>query len=188
MRCVYVIGVPAAGKSSLLRAILPAPMAFRVKPFAHVLYGTEGRVTAAQLGAPHPRFPGTDRLSMAVQRVAVEWLATCPAPLVIGEGDRLSTRPFLEAMALHATDAVVLWLDVPPEVAEKRCRARGSTQSDTWMRGRRTKVSRLAAALPNVTRIDGTQPPEIVASLAIAAAPALATLTVPQGNARADSG
>jgi len=93
----YVVGVPGSGKSTLLRAILPPPAGFRPRPVPHLLYATSDgtRIAGAQIGADHPRFPGTDRLSMAIQPQAIEWLRTAPVPVLVGEGDRLSTESFL---------------------------------------------------------------------------------------------
>ncbi len=171
----YVIGGPGAGKSTLLRAILPPPMGFRRDPVPHLLYGEQdGRITGAQIGAHHPMFPGTDRLSMAVQPKAIAWVLTAPTPALIGEGDRLATKGFIAAMLESCAAFKLLWLDTPPELAAERGRRRGSDQDPRWVEGRRTKVARLAEAFSHsVVRLDGSLPVELVAGLALEASTAL---------------
>jgi len=175
----YLIGSPGAGKSTLMTELT------RGLPFIEGKVGlvafkhyrdADGRTVAAELGAPHPLFPGTDRLSMAVSPDAIAWVQAAPAPVVIGEGDRLATRPFLEAFA-EACDGgfTLLWLDTPENTARARSAARGTAQNEGWQKGRRTKVNNLAAALPHV-RLDGTMRPEVLAEHARAASPALQAL------------
>jgi len=175
----YVVGVPGSGKSTLLRALLPPPAGFRPRPVPHLLYATRDgtRIAGAQIGADHPRFPGTDRLSMAIQPQAIEWLQTAPVPVLVGEGDRLSTESFLRALVASTTQAHVVWLDTPPEVAAERRAKRGSAQSEQWLRGRETKVRRLVDRLAeHVIRLDGSLPLETLVRTTLAAVPGLEPL------------
>lgn len=178
MRGAYVIGEPGSGKSSLMRSCLgDRPDLLRERPVPHGLYlGTGGAIAGAQIGLPHRSFPGTDRLSMSIQPAAIDWVRGAPVPALVGEGDRLATVAYLDAMIEVCDVFTLLWLDTPAEVAEDRRRARGSNQSPTWIRGRRTKVDRLVGAYPDVVRLDGATPLRALAELAIEAAPALRAL------------
>lgn len=107
---------------------------------------------------------------MAVQPVAIDWLASAPAPLVLGEGDRLATDGFLSALNTHCERWSLLWLDADPEIAEARRAARGSNQSAAWLRGRATKVARLVDRwAPRVIRIDAAWPADQALAVARAA-------------------
>ena len=74
-------------------------MSMITRPFAHTLYWRGPEMVGAQLGAHHHDFPGTDRLSMGVQPIAIAAVQARPWPVVIGEGDRLATAGFLDALA-----------------------------------------------------------------------------------------
>lgn len=187
MRSVYIVGEPGAGKSTLMRALTAGVARLRrAKPFAHDLLVNEetGRPVGIEIGAAHPTFPGTDRLSMSVQPRAIEWVQGEPTPLLLGEGDRLATRGFLGALAGCSTQLSVVWLDVPEEVAAARRAARGTKQSETWVIGRRTKVARLVAELRGwadtgaveLLRLDASLPTDVLADGCRQAIPALSAL------------
>jgi hypothetical protein len=117
---------------------------------------------------------------MAIQPKAIAWVHSAPVPAIIGEGDRLSTVGFIEAMTHACQEFTLLWLDTPAALAEERRRARGSTQNEAWIRGRRTKLARLLQAFPQAVRLDGTMPLWRVAEMALEAAPALRAIALPR--------
>lgn len=162
----YLIGEPGAGKSTLAAELTKGVEAeYRPRPMAHVLYLAEGRVAAAQIGGEHPTFPGTDRLSMSVQPRAIEWLEGAPAPVVWGEGDRLSTAGWLTALDAACDEWWLVLVATPPEVAAERRARRGSAQSETWLAGRRTKVHRLAERFAGrLVELDGAKDPASLAA------------------------
>lgn len=165
MRVVYLIGAPGAGKTTLTSTLRER---FTVhaevpKPVKHTQITDRGtdRLVYVELGWWRPPFGGTDSLAMNINPVAVEWIRTKPAPVVLGEGDRLANRRFLEAAA-DAGDLTVAWLDVPADLAYERRARRAAAhglgmQTGSWVAGRVTKTDNLVAELP-VTRIDGTAP------------------------------
>lgn len=140
---VYFIGEPGAGKSTLMRNLTADYTASpQTKPFAHTLYRKDTKLIAAQLGADHPTFPGTDKLSMGIQPQAIQFLRTQPAPIVLAEGDRLGNLKFLQAA--YETHAVILvYCDIDPSEAFLRRAQRGTNQNPTWLKGRQTKVTNL---------------------------------------------
>lgn len=168
-RLIYIVGAPGAGKSTALRhATAHLAKITRPKPFAHRLLidpdADASHLLAVELGADHDTFPGTDRLSMAVQPVALRWLTNKPAPLVIGEGDRLGTLTFLAGARNAGYDVTLVELDAPPALAETRAQARGSNQSPSWRAGRLSKVRRLCHDWTGtLVTLDATQPVAAIA-------------------------
>ena len=170
MRAAYIIGEPGSGKSTLVRALTEGiDRERRSKPFAHTVYRRDGRTVAAQLGAEHPTFPGTDRLSMSVQPAAIEWLMSAPAPFVLGEGDRLATGGFFGALTEWTDGWTLIHLETPPETAAARRAERGSEQSEAWLKGRQTKVAKLVSLhRGDLVVLDGSRPvAELVAQVAV---------------------
>lgn len=142
---VYVVGAPAAGKSSLMAALTAAcTRQPQTKPFAHDLLVRAGATVGVELGRQRPDFPGTDALSMSVSPAAKVWVQTRPARLILGEGDRLATRTFIGYAADAGYTVTVVHVVAPQPVLDARCAARGSQQNQPWRRGRATKAASLA--------------------------------------------
>jgi hypothetical protein len=166
MRLVYVVGAPGAGKSTLCARARVGRRAVVVDdPVRHTLVvdQRDDSLAYAELGVPRATFSGTDVLAMNVQPRAVEWLATRPYDVVLGEGDRLGNASFLDAMRGAGVDVVVAWLDTPPGAAALRRANRaaevGRAQNEAWVKGRISKVERLVQRENElgrpVHRIDG---------------------------------
>jgi len=167
MRVIYLIGAPGSGKSTALKRALEikhwGDPVQKLEPIPHLDYGAG----CIQLGRVRETgFSGTDALGMAINPRAIEFVESQPAPIIVGEGDRLANAGFLSA-ADRSGVLTLIWLDVPPEVARQRARERAihlgtKEQTDSWWKGRYTKTSRLAGGWPHI-RIDGTAPAEHVA-------------------------
>jgi hypothetical protein len=137
-----VIGEPGVGKTTAVNRILCGPATEFDRPVPHLAYST----TAAQLGRRRGMFSGTDALSFGINPKAISWLSDgmlCPYRLVIAEGDRLANPAFIDAIRQHWT-LQVLVMTGPEEAAERRA-TRGSNQDQAWLKGRITKVRRLAS-------------------------------------------
>lgn len=152
---IYLSGPPGVGKSSIMAALTDGYDRTTVmQPFAHdqlTLRYWPGPadttpVVAIELGRRRERFSGTDALSMGVAPKAYQWIATRPHPLILGEGDRLATKGFLNATRTAGYDVWLINLVAAPNTLTTRRAQRGSTQNDTWMRGRATKAVNLANA------------------------------------------
>lgn len=157
MKVVYLIGQPGAGKTTVTRAVTFGLIddLHRV-PFKHVDWSQpDGRAAWTELGWPRDEFGGTDTLGMHVQPLVLGWLEAREG-VVFGEGDRLGNASFFEAVRASQTGLTVVWLDTPDDVAAARRLGRGSTQNEAWLRGRVTKVARLAEQAD--VRLDGTLP------------------------------
>ncbi len=144
---IYIIGEPGAGKTFLTAALAEGQLAHPMSsPIPHTVYGDGG---VAQLGRDRGEFGGTDALGMAVQPTIEAWLHQRPYPTLFAEGDRLANAKFFAAVQRAGYDLRVIWLRTPPEIAARRrddrAREMGRRpQNESWVRGRRSKVERLA--------------------------------------------
>lgn len=94
-------------------------------------------------------FQGTDRLSMAVQPNAVEFINNLSNGTVIFEGDRLFNAKFLGCLseAVLPDNFRILVLKTKNEVLEERHVSRNDTQDVTFKNSRRTKVNNILSNL-----------------------------------------
>lgn len=150
MRTIVALGgVPGTGKSSIMMSLLDryGDNATEVK-MCDLLYGyVIMPIHTAVLGMykdVNETFPGTDRLSMAVQPRAQEWIEQHPKVNVLFEGDRLFNRSFLQFCAdLPSTKLVAIILSAPHDELERRYAARGSYQSQKFLASRATKYNNI---------------------------------------------
>lgn len=158
MNLLYIIGVPGSGKSTLAAELVKGRRR-RVEdvPFVHTVY-EDGLI---QLGRERLGRSGTDALSMSVQPHVVAALETGMWPRVLGEGDRLTNRKFFEAAREAGYRVDVVLLDAPPDLAAQRREGRGSEQSESWLKGRETKIAGLRG-LATIT-LNGSLPVEALA-------------------------
>ena len=157
---LYVIGIPGSGKSSLVAELVRGRRRrVHPKPFAHTIY-EDGLV---QLNRERKSHSGTDALSMSVMPYVLAALDTGVWPRVLAEGDRLANQGFFQGVRSAGYLLTVVLLDTPPEVAAERRAARGTTQNEAWVRGRVTKIDRLAGSA--TLCLDGTRPLEELAAL-----------------------
>jgi hypothetical protein len=172
VKTFYIIGPPGVGKStavsSAIRLLNWGTPRLIMKPFAHEVYTD---VAAIHLGKHRDNgFPGTDTLSLGVNPKAVEFIAGCPAKIVVGEGDRLANKRFLTTCADYSPLTLVT-LVAPPGVSHQRmvnrAEQRGvAPQKESWWAGRYTKTSNLRyLSHPNLTHhaINATNNPAVVA-------------------------
>lgn len=153
IRVVALAGVPASGKTTLMRRALellggPPGGVFPSAPFPsgllrfHVL--PDSRLLILGDYSSPGTFAGTDRLSMAVAPQVTEFLARreWDGWTAAFEGDRLTGGKLLDQVARIAE----LWLivvDVSAEIWQQRQAERGNRQSAAFLAGRRSKVDRL---------------------------------------------
>jgi hypothetical protein len=156
-RLLYLIGAPGSGKTSVLRgALAPAASVEVVNLPPRMTFYDGGALV--QIGEDRGgAFAGTDLLSMSAQPRTLVALRDHGFERVVAEGDRLANNKFFTTVREFGYELDVVYVDTPEQVAAQRRAARGSKQDPTWLRGRRTKVERLAATWAT-TRLDGTAP------------------------------
>lgn len=165
MKLIYLIGEPGVGKTTTMRELTSqlGPAVQVDKPLAH-------RIGAGwmELGKQRGLFSGTDALSMSVQPTAIVWLKRLAerneVGTVLGEGDRLGTASFLDAVERFAEVRLVV-LTAAPGVAEQRRDSRGQTFAfnPQWLKGRISKVERLKPRADRIIDTTGLTPAETAA-------------------------
>lgn len=166
MKVIYLVGIPGSGKSTTLagalRLITGEPEQ-QEQPVPHMLF-PNGMI---ELGRRRVAFSGTDALALNINPRACDWIAQTPAPVILGEGDRLANERFFRTATEHGT-LVLVHLDTPLPEARSRRAARADAlgqpdQEEAWWKGRCTKVRRLCTIWPHVT-LNGSRPPDRLAT------------------------
>jgi hypothetical protein len=157
---MYVIGEPGIGKTTLVQE-LTAGVDYETteNPFAMRVY--DGPVT--YLGKRRGTFSGTDALSMDVIGKVEQYLEGVAPPYIIAEGDRLANSRFFDFLARNGYE-LPLYLLQADGLAERRRLLRGSVQDEKWLKGRATKVRKLAHDFGAI-RLDATPTPATIAKM-----------------------
>ena len=160
-KIIAVGGVPGTGKTTLFRKFMEAHTWEKVEPkkMLPALYCKELDLYILGKYEDGETFAGTDRLSMAVQPVAQEFVKETTSNILF-EGDRIFNQSFLEfCMAQPDIDLQVVYLKVPEAMLQKRYKDRGSDQSETFLKGRTTKYSNILSnfeLMPYITEFVNT--------------------------------
>ena len=144
-KLIAVGGQPGTGKTTLFRKFMEAHTWEKVEPkkMLPALYCKELDLYILGKYEDGETFAGTDRLSMAVQPVATEFVKETTSNILF-EGDRIFNQSFLEmAMDLQGVELKVVYLKVPDATLKQRYVDRGSDQSETFLKGRATKYSNI---------------------------------------------
>lgn len=170
MVVVGIGGEPATGKTRVVRNVIkllgkPEQMTFRgafrkgrktvtrtMK--VEMLAGAKVFVLGSYRGNG---FDGTDRLSMAVQPLAVRFLRWVsedrPDWAVLFEGDRLFNQKFIAEARTIADVARFVVLRVPEKELARRHALRGDSQPETFLKSRRTKVANLMERVDDIEEL-----------------------------------
>lgn len=144
-KLIAVGGSPGTGKTTLFRKFMEGKTWERVEPkkMLPALYCKELDLYVLGKYEEGETFAGTDRLSMAVQPIAQEFVKETTSNILF-EGDRIFNQSFLEfCMGLNDTQLEIVYLTAPKDILEQRYADRGSNQSETFLKGRATKYSNL---------------------------------------------
>ena len=172
LRVVGVGGLPATGKSTLVKAVvsrLGGWDEFRrvnADPIRGYLNDGIGLLIIGLYG--QETYSGTDRLSTTLQAPAVAFLSEAAANPSLGirrvlfEGDRLFTESFVRGVQEDSRITLrMMVLTAAAETLKMRRLRRLSFQNESWIAGRATKLDRLMtlfpdtfAAYPNETAVD----------------------------------
>lgn len=147
-KIVAIGGVPGTGKTTLVQKIISFVDDWKVCKPKELLDSIYSRsLNLYILGKYAPYYDGegyawgTDRLSMAVQPKASEFVKETTSNILF-EGDRLFNQSFLELCVDEATTHICV-LKASKETLMCRYEARGSEQSEKFIQGRETKYGNL---------------------------------------------
>ena len=145
---IAIVGVPGTGKSTLMKEFLEMAELYDEhweahKPVDLVEGQIQGDMFVMGKYEEGEVFSGTDRLSMAVQPKAIEYLQSDPAKFVLFEGDRLTTVSFFQAVKQAGHTLHIIELTIPDELRKQRYIDRGSDQSEQFIQSRFTKLKNI---------------------------------------------
>lgn len=143
-----IAGLPVSGKTTLMNQI--RSMLGNHNKKQHNLLRYEDYLKHVVLGIyDGSTFDGTDKLSMAVNKDALEFLQENRKRVLV-EGDRLFNKKFIEgAIALgYDVNISILSLTNITEMI-KRYQDRGQMQSEAFLKGRHTKLMNIILQFPH---------------------------------------
>jgi hypothetical protein len=142
-KLIGIVGMPGTGKTTLMREWMKLRDWTPDTPIKLLDSYVSGDIRLFGKYEEGETFAGTDRLSMAVQPAAIEYLSDNPSPVNIFEGDRLTSAKFFQAAVELGYEVSIVILEVSDSVREARYKERGSDQSETFIQGRRTKIENI---------------------------------------------
>ena len=141
-KLIGIVGMPGTGKTTLVREWMCLREWEYDKPVKLLDSYISGDIRLFGKYEEGEVFAGTDKLSMAVQPAAINYLNN-PSPVNIFEGDRLTSAKFFQAAVDLGHEVSIIVLEVSDEVREQRYADRGSEQSEKFIQGRRTKIENI---------------------------------------------
>jgi hypothetical protein len=148
MKIVAMIGEPASGKTTIVREMmrrLSPGMPFK----SGLVHGTkhmDEKIIVLGFYNDGDTFCGTDKFSMAaqpqVQLYIDQLIFNSREWNIFFEGDRLGNLSFLSWCA-ERLDIKVFVLECTEETKAARHKARNDTQTETFLKGRKTKISNI---------------------------------------------
>ena len=144
-KILCLIGEPGTGKTTLFRKFMEKyswEKREEVK-LVNTMYSSEIDLHIIGKYEDGEVFAGTDKLSMAVMPEAIKFVQETSSNVMF-EGDRLTSTKFFDSLlSLKDTEVKIIVLTVPQETLNERYLERGSEQSDTFLKGRKTKINNI---------------------------------------------
>jgi len=174
-KVTIIIGEPATGKSTLIRRLMEG-QSYQFRQLKWVPHHINLQRNSAILGDytdQSETYPGSDRLSMAVQPHARQWIKESSPDHVLMEGDRLGNMKFIKELIVDGHDVKVIRLMANETTRKFRSNLQQREQDDKFLRSRKTKILNMhneLAALPGmayqaVPHINSTDTRFIVSNL-----------------------
>ena len=137
-------GEPCAGKSTIVKYIKNCKeinIEFKYKKIVRGYYSKDN--TYCIIGVYEGGiFDGTDRLSMSVQPVLIEWVKENKNKYknVYLEGDRVFKSSFIDACRQILGDINIIIIKTTEENKNERHKKRKDNQSEKWLKSKKTSV------------------------------------------------
>ena len=134
---IAIGGVPASGKTTLVRKLMQG--LGKWEPYEHRLvkghYNIEKNIYVIGI-YNNDLFSGTDKLSMAVQPVFLDWVPTTNGATIIFEGDRL----FNQSLFNKYRKTKIYVVEAMPDIIDQRRNDRATEQSIKFLKAKHTKI------------------------------------------------
>ena len=161
MRTIIALGGrPGSGKTTIMRAILARNQSNMTNPIPGLACHHIVALNTKILGnySNDHLFGGTDRLSMSIQPAAQTFVNDADCNILF-EGDRLFNQSFLRfCMSIENAQVNAIYLDVRDELLIQRYAERGSNQSETFLRSRKTKYKNILLQIPQIHIMSNNTP------------------------------
>lgn len=145
-RIVAMGGEPATGKSTIVRKLMEGRSWTKHEPEKLVVCHYDVSADLQIVGDysdPDHKFPGTDRLSMAVQPQALKFFKEAQSNILF-EGDRLFNMSLLEEVASWPDVELKIYIiTADKSIKEGRHQGRADTQDDQFKKAKETKTERI---------------------------------------------
>lgn len=154
MKTIIAIGgEPAVGKSTIIKKFMEGSSWWKEEPEKLVVTMKHDhhniRIVGDYSDKDH-KFPGTDRLSMAVQPQALKFFENTNAHILF-EGDRLFNRSLLEVVADWADSSKVnfhiIIVEADKHVKHARHSDRKDDQEKQFLDAKETKIENISSSL-----------------------------------------
>lgn len=147
IKVIAIMGEPCTGKSRIAKRLLKIG-AWKKKKRGLVKYHRQENTGTILLGRyeDDEQFPGTDKLSMAVQPQVIEFLKTVNNT-VIFEGDRLCNWSMFNAIINMGMKLRIYHVQTDAKILRKR-RDAERDQSSSFLKRQKTKVDNLVKHFP----------------------------------------
>lgn len=143
LKVIAIGGEPATGKTALVSKII-SEHKFKKCKYKKILNYLKSNNIIILGKYEGGKFDGTDRLSMAVQPVAQNFLTENANEnyIVIFEGDRLFNKKFLE-FSSNQFETHIIILSTSEKIKTHRHKERKDTQQEKFLKGRKTKMKNI---------------------------------------------
>lgn len=144
MKVIAIAGMPASGKSTLMREIIKNLWITEEADIHGLkcLVDKEDKYCVLGVYPENETFGGTDRYPMNIQPTATKAITSMNFECLFFEGDRLFNMKFLEKIVELGYDLRVFWLVTSHDELDRRHYERDQ-QNETWLLGRATKLKNI---------------------------------------------
>jgi broad-specificity NMP kinase len=144
-KLIAVGGQPGTGKTTLFRKFMEGKNWKNVEPakLVSAMYNEEMDLYILGKYQEGETFAGTDRLGMSCQPSVEQWITSNNSNILF-EGDRLTNSKFYNFLInLPNSEVNFIIMHAKKDTLTQRYTDRGSDQSETFLKGRETKISNI---------------------------------------------
>lgn len=144
-KLIAVGGQPGTGKTTLFRKYMEGKTWIECEPakLVSAMYNEQMDLYILGKYQVGETFAGTDRLGMSCQPSVEQWITSHNSNILF-EGDRLTNSKFYNFLInLSNSEVNFIMMHAKKDTLTQRYIDRGSNQSETFLKGRETKISNI---------------------------------------------